>query len=172
MKLKGLIGVARSVTDFAYCCYLSDLAVNRDFQRRGIGSELMARTQDAAGGDKITMVLLWGPAAWIITPRRGWRSSTTVSVSAGRGKKYPAPKTRPRSFMPVTPIPPGTSNGASRSISASARAILSPLWPPRIRGLASPARRDRRSPSQSSFLPNYLPELSRIMKIAKYSQVG
>ena len=50
-----LIGVARSVTDFAYCCYLSDLAVDKDFQRRGIGSELMHRTKDAAGGDKITM---------------------------------------------------------------------------------------------------------------------
>ena len=47
--------MARSVTDFAYCCYLSDLAVDKDFQRRGIGSELMRRTKDAAGGDKITM---------------------------------------------------------------------------------------------------------------------
>ena len=50
-----LVGVARSVTDFAYCCYLSELAVDRDCQRSGIGRELMARTKDAAGGDKITM---------------------------------------------------------------------------------------------------------------------
>ena len=44
-----LVGVARSVTDFAYCCYLSDLAVDRDCQRQGIGKELMARTKAAAG---------------------------------------------------------------------------------------------------------------------------
>ena len=44
-----LVGVARSVTDFAYCCYLSDLAVDRDCQRQGIGKELMARAKAAAG---------------------------------------------------------------------------------------------------------------------------
>ena len=44
-----LVGVARSVTDFAYCCYLSDLAVDRDCQRQGIGKELMRRTQEASG---------------------------------------------------------------------------------------------------------------------------
>ena len=43
-----LIGVARSVTDFAYCCYLSDLAVDLECQRAGIGKELMARTKEAA----------------------------------------------------------------------------------------------------------------------------
>jgi len=52
-----LIGVARSVTDFAYCCYLSDLAVDRDCQRAGMGKELMARTKEAAGGDKISLLL-------------------------------------------------------------------------------------------------------------------
>ena len=66
-----LIGVARSVTDFAYCCYLSDLAVDRDFQRRGIGKELMARTKDAAGGDKITLVLLSAPDGMDYYPKAG-----------------------------------------------------------------------------------------------------
>ncbi len=56
-----LVGVARSVTDFAYCCYLSDLAVDRDCQRRGIGKELMRRTQKAAGGGKIALLLLSAP---------------------------------------------------------------------------------------------------------------
>ncbi len=36
-----LIGVARSVTDFAYCCYCSDLAVDRAYQRRGLGKTLI-----------------------------------------------------------------------------------------------------------------------------------
>ncbi len=56
-----LVGVARSVTDFAYCCYLSDLAVDRECQRRGIGKELMRRTKEAAGGGKIALLLLSAP---------------------------------------------------------------------------------------------------------------
>ena len=36
-----LVGVARSVTDFEYCCYLSDLAVDKEYQRSGIGKELI-----------------------------------------------------------------------------------------------------------------------------------
>ena len=34
-----LVGVARSVTDFVYCTYLSDLAVDTDFQNTGISKE-------------------------------------------------------------------------------------------------------------------------------------
>ena len=44
-----LIGLARSVTDFSYCCYLSDLAVSQSFQRRGIGKELILRTKEQLG---------------------------------------------------------------------------------------------------------------------------
>lgn len=57
-----LVGVARSVTDFTYCCYLSDLAVDVTYQRQGIGVELMARTQ-AELGPKCTLILLAAPAA-------------------------------------------------------------------------------------------------------------
>jgi Acetyltransferase (GNAT) family len=35
-----LVGIARSITDFSYCCYLSDLAVDVAFQKQGIGTEL------------------------------------------------------------------------------------------------------------------------------------
>ena len=41
-----LVGVARSVTDFHYCCYLSDLAVDDRHQRHGIGTRLIRETQD------------------------------------------------------------------------------------------------------------------------------
>ena len=57
-----LVGVARSVTDFTYCCYLSDLAVDAAYQRRGIGVELMARTQDRLG-PRCKIILLAAPAA-------------------------------------------------------------------------------------------------------------
>ncbi|WP_247880875.1 GNAT family N-acetyltransferase [Skermanella sp. TT6] len=58
-----LVGVARSVTDFSYCCYLSDLAVDRRWQGRGIGRALMVRTRTAAGGDTVRCILLSAPAA-------------------------------------------------------------------------------------------------------------
>ena len=66
-----LVGVARSITDFAYCCYLSDLAVDRDCQRQGIGQELIRRTKDAAGGDKIALLLLSAPDGMEYYPKIG-----------------------------------------------------------------------------------------------------
>jgi len=57
-----LVGVARSVTDFTYCCYLSDLAVDAAYQRHGIGVELMALTQ-AQLGPRCKLILLAAPAA-------------------------------------------------------------------------------------------------------------
>jgi GNAT superfamily N-acetyltransferase len=61
-----LVGVARSVTDFSYCCYLSDLAVDRQWQGRGIGTGLMLRTKETAVaefGDGVRCILLSAPAA-------------------------------------------------------------------------------------------------------------
>jgi ribosomal protein S18 acetylase RimI-like enzyme len=52
-----LIGVARSLTDFAYCCYLSDLAVDAACQKRGIGRELIRRTRAAAGPGSVLLLL-------------------------------------------------------------------------------------------------------------------
>ncbi len=66
-----LVGVARSVTDFAYCCYLSDLAVDEAFQRRGIGKELIRRTREAAGGEKVALLLLSAPAGMGYYPKIG-----------------------------------------------------------------------------------------------------
>ena len=40
-----LVGIARSVTDFAYCCYLSDLAVDEQYQKQGIGVQLIEHTK-------------------------------------------------------------------------------------------------------------------------------
>ena len=65
-----LVGIARSVTDFHYCCYLSDLAVDRDCQRQGIGREMIARTQ-AELGRRCTIILLSAPKAAEYYPRIG-----------------------------------------------------------------------------------------------------
>ncbi|MHC4378372.1 MAG: GNAT family N-acetyltransferase [Planctomycetota bacterium] len=66
-----LVGVARSVTDFHYCCYLSDLAVDRGFQGRGIGRALVDRTQDQLG-PKAKLILLSAPAAVDYYPKLGF----------------------------------------------------------------------------------------------------
>ena len=44
-----LVGVARSVTDFEFCCYLSDLAVDLAYQKRGIGRQLVQLTREQLG---------------------------------------------------------------------------------------------------------------------------
>ena len=66
-----LVGVARSVTDFSYCCYLSDLAVDMSFQRTGIGKELIRRTQQQLG-PKCTLILISAPAATEYYPHIGF----------------------------------------------------------------------------------------------------
>jgi len=66
-----LVGVARSLTDFSYCCYLSDLAVDRGYQRQGIGKELMRLTKEAAGGDKVSLLLLSAPDGMGYYPKVG-----------------------------------------------------------------------------------------------------
>jgi predicted N-acetyltransferase YhbS len=57
-----LVGVARSVTDFAFCCYLSDLAVAVDQQRGGIGRRLIEATL-AEIEPEAKIILLAAPAA-------------------------------------------------------------------------------------------------------------
>jgi len=66
-----LIGVARSVTDFAYCCYLSDLAVDERFQKRGIGRQLIRETQQRLG-PKCKIILLAAPKAVDYYPKVGF----------------------------------------------------------------------------------------------------
>src|ERR1039457_4584764 len=56
-----LVGIARSVSDFSYCTYLSDLAVRLSHQWHGIGRELIRRTREL--GDKSTVILLSAPKA-------------------------------------------------------------------------------------------------------------
>jgi len=67
-----LVGVSRAITDFSYCTYLSDLAVDERFQRRGIGKALIRRTHEAAGLGT-TLILLAAPLARDYYPRVGLR---------------------------------------------------------------------------------------------------
>ena len=58
-----LVGFARSLTDFCWCCYLSDLAVDRACQGQDIGKRLIEETRKAAGGEITTTLLLAAPGA-------------------------------------------------------------------------------------------------------------
>lgn len=66
-----MVGISRSVSDFSYATYLSDLAVRQSHQRAGIGRELIRRTQ-MAGGPQATIILLSAPAAVQYYPRIGF----------------------------------------------------------------------------------------------------
>jgi len=73
-----LVGLSRSLTDFALCCYLSDLAVDKKLQRKGIGRELVRKTQEAAGGDEVMLLLISAPDAMKYYPKIGLRRFTNA----------------------------------------------------------------------------------------------
>jgi len=66
-----LIGVARSINDFTYCTYLSDLAVDKDYQKRGIGKKLIEETKKQVPQAKL--ILLSAPAAIDYYPKIGMK---------------------------------------------------------------------------------------------------
>ena len=66
-----LVGVARSLTDFHYACYLSDIAVHSAYQRKGIGRQLQILTQEQLG-PRCKLILLAAPAAHSYYPKLGY----------------------------------------------------------------------------------------------------
>jgi GNAT superfamily N-acetyltransferase len=78
-----LVGVSRAITDRSYCTYLSDLAVDVAWQRRGIGRELIRRTHEAAGPGT-TLILLAAPAARGYYPHIGMQAHDSCWIIPGR----------------------------------------------------------------------------------------
>ncbi|HQY88234.1 MAG TPA: GNAT family N-acetyltransferase [Tepidisphaeraceae bacterium] len=74
-----LVGVARSISDFSYCTYLSDLAVDQAWQKRGIGRELIHRSHEMIGL-KTTLILLSAPKAATYYPHIGMRQHPSAWV--------------------------------------------------------------------------------------------
>jgi GNAT superfamily N-acetyltransferase len=72
------VGIARSVTDWTYCTYLSDLAVRDSHQRKGIGRALIRCTQAAA--PSATLILLAAPAAVDYYPHIGMEQHPSAWV--------------------------------------------------------------------------------------------
>jgi ribosomal protein S18 acetylase RimI-like enzyme len=74
-----IVGVARAITDFSYCTYLSDLAVDVAYQRQGIGRELIRQTHRRAGLGT-TFILLSAPQAASYYPHIGMRQHDSCWV--------------------------------------------------------------------------------------------
>lgn len=66
-----LIGISRSITDFCYACYLSDLAVKREYQKEGIGRQLIKLTEKEIG-KQTALILLSAPLAMEYYPKIGF----------------------------------------------------------------------------------------------------
>ncbi|MGT2846212.1 GNAT family N-acetyltransferase [Streptococcus massiliensis] len=68
-----LVGVARSLTDFSYACYLSDLAVDESYQKQGIGKILVEKTRQQIG-EEVALILLSAPNAMDYYPKIGFET--------------------------------------------------------------------------------------------------
>lgn len=73
-----LVGIARSVSDYSFATYLSDLAVRQSHQRQGIGQELIRCTQAAA--PLATVVLLAAPGVEPYYDHIGMRPHTAAFI--------------------------------------------------------------------------------------------
>lgn len=57
-----LVGVSRCISDFSFCCYCSDLAVDKAHQGKGVGKRLLDESAKAAG-EYAHFILLSAPGA-------------------------------------------------------------------------------------------------------------
>ena len=95
-----LVGVSRAITDWNFCTYLSDLAVDTAQQGQGIGRELLRRTHQAAGLHT-TLYLVAAPKAetyypyigmtshhscWFVPRQAPVRATSDESAADGRGQ--------------------------------------------------------------------------------------
>lgn len=101
-----LVGVSRTLTDYGYVAYLSDLAVAQTHQRGGIGRRLIEETQKALG-EQCMMVLIAAPAANTYYPRLGFTHNPRAWVLPG-GARLKAP--RPDASDQPTEPRPGSSH--------------------------------------------------------------
>jgi GNAT superfamily N-acetyltransferase len=74
-----LVGIARTLTDFAYVGYLSDLAVRQSHQAQGIGTALIEQTR-AHMGPRSMLVLLSAPQAVAYYPKIGFTQHPSAWV--------------------------------------------------------------------------------------------
>lgn len=78
-----LVGVSRAITDYSYCTYLSDLAVDQAYQGHGVGRELIRRTHEAAGLHT-HLILLAAPKARTYYPHIGMEPHDSAWIIRGQ----------------------------------------------------------------------------------------
>jgi GNAT superfamily N-acetyltransferase len=74
-----LVGIGRVLTDFSYCCYLSDLAVDLDYQRQGIGRAMVSPIR-AHLGREVMILLLAAPEAMAYYPHIGFEKADNAWI--------------------------------------------------------------------------------------------
>ena len=74
-----LVGVSRALSDFSFTCYLSDLAVDEAWQKKGIGKKLIDETH-VVSGHHTMLILLAAPAAAMYYPKIGMEQFTDCFI--------------------------------------------------------------------------------------------
>jgi GNAT superfamily N-acetyltransferase len=79
-----LVGVSRSMTDWAWSCYLADLSVRHEYKKAGIGKKLIELTKEKVG-DRCMLLLLSVPSAMEYYPKVGFskQESSFIIKRAG-----------------------------------------------------------------------------------------
>lgn len=74
-----LVGVSRSITDWVWACYLSDLAVRNNYKKKGIGRQLINLTKEKVG-DQSMILLLSVPTAMEYYPKVGFKTQESSFI--------------------------------------------------------------------------------------------
>jgi predicted N-acetyltransferase YhbS len=74
-----LVGAARALTDYGYCCYLSDLAVQKEYQNNGIGHDLINEVEKLIG-EECTLILLAAPDVMDYYPKLGFEKTDNAFI--------------------------------------------------------------------------------------------
>ncbi|MCL9804952.1 GNAT family N-acetyltransferase [Flavobacterium amniphilum] len=74
-----LVGVSRSITDWVWSCYLSDLAVRSEYKKEGIGRQLINLTREKVGEESIVL-LLSVPSAMEYYPKVGFEKQESSFI--------------------------------------------------------------------------------------------
>lgn len=74
-----LVGVARSITDWVWACYLSDLAVRKEYKKTGIGKQLINLTKEKVGNQSMVL-LLSVPTAMEYYPKVGFKKQESSFI--------------------------------------------------------------------------------------------
>lgn len=74
-----LVGIARCITDFSYCCYLSDLAIHKDYQNHKIGTQLVQHVLQEIG-DEVSLILLASEPALDYYPKIGFEQANNAYI--------------------------------------------------------------------------------------------